>query len=787
MPRRVTVPFAVGFVAGSAVAQQLPALPPYWSWAVLLPALGALIRFRPAPSGGNSRLNPFALPAAFALGFIWAVLYAAMHLSADLPLSVQRQSALVEGIVLSVPQAFEHGKRFDFAIREILEPGDAPLPSRIRLNWYDRDSPLKAGEHWQFRVSLRHPHGTLNPGGLDYERWLFAAGIRAVGYVRDSRENRRLADGREHPWSPRVWRQALYDRLSETLAGSPMAGIIVALTLGSDQDIGPEQWEVLRRTGTAHLVAISGSHIGLIAGFVFFAVRAACARLGPLRWPPPRIAAGAAFTAALLYSALADFAIPTQRALIMIAIAMGAVILRRNSNPLHILATAALAVVLHDPLAAVAPGFWLSFAAVALILFGLGWRREAVRGWRALLLINWGTAVGLAPFLLLFFQQVSLVSPVANLLAVPVLGVVLIPLCLAGALLLPIQAAPGGWLLALAERLLLWFWPVLEWLSALPLAQWTHAEPPFWTIPPALAGTLLLLAPKGIPARWLGLVLLLPAATADPARPDRGGFRLVLLDVGQGLAAVAETRNHTLVFDTGARFGTRFDMGGAVIEPYLRHQGVKRIDALIVSHGDNDHIGGARSLIKRFPIDRSYSSVPAALPELPVLACRAGLSWEWDGVRLDMLAPIEHSERGNDNSCVLKITGSGGSALLTGDIERRGEALLVRDYRERLASDILVVPHHGSRTSSTRAFLEAVKPRYALIPDGYLNRFGFPHPEVLRRYRDIGAAVFDTAGSGAISVEAGNRPGGLRLRRYRVEHGRYWNAPADGGWTAGRQ
>jgi competence protein ComEC len=758
----VTLPRVVAFVAGVIAIQQFPSLPDFPSLGLLGLAFGVLLHLR------------LHGPAAFVFGLLWAIGFASLRLGETLPGTSERLPALVEGVVLDLPQSLDRGVRFDFGIERVLESDGLKLPGRVRLSGHDPTLAPKAGERWRFRISLRRPHGLANPGGFDYEQWLFAHGIRAVGYVRNSRHNQRLAEGSS--WSVAVWRQHLYDRLSDTLANHSKAGLIKALTLGADDDIPQEQWEVLRRTGTAHLIAISGSHIGLIAAFVFFLARAAWVRWGSPHGSPPSVAALAGFLAALLYSALADFAIPTQRALIMIGVAMGAVILRRPLDAPHALAVALLAVVLYDPPAVLAPGFWLSFGAVALIAFTLSGRLGRLSGWQALLKINGATALGLAPLLLLFFQQVSIVSPLANFLAVPILGTLMIPLCLAGAVLLTIHPPSGAWLLHLAAAILDGTWPILEYLAAGPLAQWTHAAPPPWTLPFALAGVLLLLVPRGIPGRWLGLVLLLPAVTWEPERPPPGGFRLALLDVGQGLAAVVETRGRTLVFDAGARFGPNFDMGGAVIEPYLRWRGLGHVDRLVVSHGDNDHIGGARTLLRRFAVGRLSTSVPEQLPEFAPEPCRAGERWWWDGVEFRMLGPVARLDKENDNSCVLRVRGRGGSALLTGDIERAAESLLVERYGDGLASDLLVVPHHGSKTSSTRDFLAQVRPRYALIPAGPLNRFGFPHPSVVRRYRNRGATVLGTAESGAILVDAGNGTDELRIERYRSSHRRYWNS-----------
>lgn len=757
MPR-----LALGFVAGVVLVQRLPELPGPFIGAALAVGLAACLWRR------------WFGVAAFGLGLLWATGYAAIRLHDALPVATERQQAVIEGTVLSIPDAMERGARFDFAVESVREPTATSFPARVRLNWYDDATPPKAGEHWRLRVSLRPPHGMLNPGGFDYEQWLFAQGIRAVGYVRKSSDNQRLDSQRWDFLSRRVWRQAVYDRLSETLAGSPVAGLVKALTMGHEDDIAPAQWDVLRKTGTAHLVAISGSHIGLIAGLVFWLTRRAVAWLGVLRWSPSSLAAVAGLVAALLYSALADFTIPTQRAMIMIVVAMGGVMLQRNLDALHVLATALLAVTLYDPLAVLSPGFWLSFGAVALIAYVLAGRTGKLGAAGSLLKINWATALGLAPVLLLFFRQVSLVSPLANLLAVPMLGTLLIPVCLLGALLLPVVPPLGAGLLHLAEFVLLHIWPVLAWLAELPLAQWTHAEPPLWTIPLALAGTLLLLAPRGIPARWLGVVLLLPAATWQPEPLPLGVFRLTLLDVGQGLASVVETRSRTLVFDTGARFGPNYDMGGVVIEPFLRQRGQGRIDALVVSHGDNDHSGGAGTLLRRFPVGALYAGAPAGLAEFPATRCGPGQRWTWDGVDFEMLGPLKASEKDNDNSCVLRVRGGGRQALLTGDIERPAESLLVESHGEGLRSDVLVVPHHGSKTSSTRGFLAAVNPGLALIPAGYLNRFGFPHRDVLSRYGTIGAKVLNTASAGAIGVVLG-RPGPLQADEYRREQRRYWH------------
>jgi competence protein ComEC len=754
---------ALAVAAGALAAQQFHALPPP-------PAIWIA-----AAASAMLWLARLKLPAAFVFGLAWALGLAAWRWHEALPADLERRDLLVEGAVLDVPEAVERGIRFGFRPEAVLSPPGAALPSRIRLSWPQSPPPVKAGQRWRLHVRLKRPHGFFNPGGMDYELWLFSQGIRAAGYVRESADNRLLAEA--PALSLAAWRQALFDRLTQALAGRDMAGVVAALAMGEESAITGGQWEVFRRTGTAHLVAISGSHISLVAGLVYWLAHRACAGLGLMRLPPSSVAAVLACLAAWLYAALSGFAVPAQRALAMICVASLGLAAQRNVRPAPTLSLALLAVVLYDPLAVLSAGFWLSYGAVALILLAVAGRLGRPGWWRESWTVNWATCLGLAPLLLFFFQQVSLVSPLANLLAVPAVGVALTPLCLAGALLLGVHPPSGEAVLRLAETLLEYVWIALQWLSGLPWAQWSHPSPPAWALPFALAGAALLLAPKGIPARWLGLVLLLPAMTLAPRPPAAGQFRLTLLDVGQGLAATVQTHGHVLVFDAGPSFGKTFDTGAAVVEPFLRRQGVDALDMLVVSHGDNDHIGGAASLLKRFPVAQALSSVPARLPEAHAAECLAGQSWEWDGVRFDMLSPLDAAGGENDRSCVLRVSAAAGSALLTGDIEQAAERRLAERYGAALKADILIAPHHGSKTSSSPGFLDLVRPACVLVPSGYLNRYGFPHPDVLRRYQAAGAQVYNTASAGAVSVEPGASPPSA----YRDTDGKYWNAVgADG-------
>jgi competence protein ComEC len=492
--------------------------------------------------------------------------------------------------------------------------------------------------------------------------------------------------------------------------------------------------------------------------------------------PAPRVAALAALLAATGYAALAGFAIPTQRALVMLAAGLLGVLLDRRTAPSILLALALLAVLVFDPLAVLAPGFWLSFAAVAVILYVVTGDRRAP-GWRSRLLtfgrVQWAVTLGLLPLLLFIFQQASVTSPLANLAAIPVVELVVIPATLLG--VLGLLVLPDGWasgVLLVAATALEWLWPLLAALARWPAALWSQAAPAPWVLAAASVGVALLLAPRGFPGRWAGSVWLLPLLVVTPPAPAVGEVWLTLLDVGQGLSVVVRTAGHTLVFDTGARFNARFDLGRAVLVPYLRQSGAGRVDVLVVSHGDNDHIGGSGSLLAAVPVAEVLTSVPERIGG-GARACADGQRWEWDGVRFEFLHPGPGAAGGDNNaSCVLRIEGPYGRALLPGDIEAGAERALVASRPAALRAEVLVVPHHGSRTSSSDAFVDQVGPQLALIPVGHRNRYRHPHPDVVARYRERGIRLEDSAHAGAIEVRMTGA--GVQVERQRDRHRRYW-------------
>ncbi len=747
------------------LVQQLPSLPSLW-WALLIVPLTALVAWR----------RVFIIPSLFVIGAVWVTLQAGLILQDSLPQELEGKDLWVEGTIADLPKDLERGFSTEFDVaRAKFDDEPVKIPHRIRLNITNPELHPRIGDEWGFLVRLKRPHGFQNPGGFDYEGHLFSERIRATGYVRAEQAPRLIASNL-YSYPIGRFRQWLGERIHAALAQSPMAGLITAFANGDQGGISDAQWEVLRRTGTTHLIAISGMNIGLVAGIVYFLVRWLWAIPGypVLRLPAQKAAAVVALAAAVFYSALAGFAIPTQRAIIMLAVVLGAILLNRAVRPPQLLATALLLVLIYDPLAVMSTGFWLSFASVAVILLSVQGRvREAK--WKQWGRLQWVVAVGLLPLLLLLFQQTSLSGPFANMLAIPVIESLVIPVTLLGALcvvLLP--QIISSLLFQFAAWVMGLLWKALEYLSGLEYSLWVQHAPVSWALPVGLIGIVWLLMPRGWPARWVGTIGLLPLFLMRPPGPSTGEVWLTLLDVGQGLAAVVRTHQHVLIFDTGARFSARFDAGRAALVPYLRATGVDDLDVLLVSHGDNDHIGGAQSLLAAFPAKHILSGVPERLPG--AVPCQAGQTWRWDDVDFTVLNPPEETSfRGNNAGCVLLVTSRHGTLLLPADIETEAEQSLLEAWNGDLHADVLVAPHHGSKTSSTEVFIDAVQPQLTLLPVGYRNRYKHPHPIVVERYQQRGIRLLDSPASGAITVKMGTQ--GMTVSSYRQDAKRYWFAP----------
>ena len=706
--------------------------------------------------------------AGASLGAGWSALVAQHRLAEALPAELEGKDLQLTGIVASLPNRFDDGQRFVFEVESASDGSRAvTIPSRIALGWYaaEQSSPvLIPGQRWQLTARLKQPHGQRNPDGFDAEAWWLTEGIRANGYVRQNPAV--LRD--EFVISVRDLvgraRHILRERIQQALPDARFAGVIVALVIGDQRGIEADDWDVFTRTGVGHLISISGLHITMIAalfsGLAHFLWRHSffIGTQLPLWLPARKAAAVAGLLSAIGYVALAGFGIPAQRTLLMLAVAALAVWCNALLSASQLLACALLVVLMFDPWAVLWPGFWLSFGAIACLLFAASGRMTNAGGWRNALRsatqTQWAVTAGLLPLTLLLFAQVSLISPLANAVAIPVVSAVVTPLALLGVVL---PAPLCGWVLQLAHGSLALLAQGLQWFAALPLAVWQAPTPGWFETVLALAGTAWLLCPRGWPLRWAGLFAWLPLLMAQPSAPGRG-FWVTAFDIGQGNALLIETPSFRLLYDTGPAYSAAADGGNRVILPYLRARGIDTLEAVVISHSDIDHAGGARSLMKAMDIGWVASSLPAghALRDARHVDCVAGQRWRRDGVQFEFLHPLVSDSdvaKPNARSCTLKISAGNYAVLLTGDIEAPQERALLQRAAEQLRADVLLAPHHGSGTSSTPAFLDAVAPKIALFQVGYRNRYRHPKAEVVERYHQRGIAVLRTDRSGAVSLQ----------------------------------
>ncbi|MFI4887444.1 MAG: DNA internalization-related competence protein ComEC/Rec2 [Burkholderiales bacterium] len=821
---RINLPIAAAlaaFAAGATLLQFCARLPPAPAVLTLVSfalTAGALLVAR-APGhdrvgsivNARARILPvapdrlvrasLAIAASGLLGFCYSAWRAEIRLADALPSAWEDRDVRIAGVVDDLPQISDNGARFAFVVERVVTAG-AVVPQRVSLAWYAPRSETRdhavvappavhAGERWTLTVRLKRPHGNVNPDGFDLEAWLLEHDLRATGYVRDDAANVRDSEfaGRAGDHVQRA-RERVRERIGNALPEAPYEGVLVALAIGDQRAIPEVQWAVFNKTGITHLVSISGLHVTVFAALAGACALALARRSAALtlRIPARKVAALVGACVAFGYVLLAGAEVPAVRTLLMLVVAAVGLWVGRPGTAALVWLWSLVAVLLWDPWAGLAPGFWLSFGAVGLLLYAGAARLRApdAAGWRARLReslresahAQWVVTLGLVPGTLALFQQVSVVSALANAIAIPVVTLAIVPLALFG-IVVPVETS---WLVA--HAILSALMGYLEWLAALPLAAWASHAPVGWTVAIAIAGILWLLAPRGTPGRALGALWTLPMALLLPPAVPAGGVRVVVLDVGQGLAVLVATEHRALVYDTGPRFNESVDAGGRIVVPFLRAAGIAKLDALIVSHADNDHSGGALSILRAVPVGQVISSLPT---DHPIVAyegessratrCAAGDRWQWDGVAFEILHPAREAygdatRKSNDLSCVLRVTSNGGRVLLTGDIEALSEAELLARY-QALDADVLVVPHHGSRTSSTPAFIGAVSPRFAVIAAGYRNRFGHPRGEVLARYARAGATWPRTDLQGAITVTlAAGQPVAAIAERERRR--RYW-------------
>lgn len=758
---------AVCFISGISSLVYLNSLPP--TDLLLLIALPVMVAVR--------KTTPLLVLVA---GFVVAAVQANGVLAKQVPADYLHREITITGTVTGLPEHNGVRLRFLFRLKSYSKAG-APIEidgkdALVRLNWYTAAPSLSPGDQLRLVVKLKAPGGFMNPGGFDYEKWLFQQRIIATGYVR----NKNLTDVFIKPGQRSVqWFEAsrfwLRSRLLQATTGLPNQGLILALAVGDRSHIQPDQWDRYLATGTNHLLAISGLHITLVAGFFGFLARMAWGRLTFLQHTSKNSCAlYVATLAAFSYAVMAGFSVPTQRSLIMFCVLAGLVLLKRHQQRQTALATALIAVCLVNPMSVMSAGFWMSFSAVAVLFLVFSfvpqtdWRHRLLYVLRGHLLIT----IGLYPLTLFVFEKVSVVAPLANFFAVPIVGMVITPLIFVSSMAVLFSTQAASVLLVAADLLLSLIDSMLSGLTQLPLVMLHVGEISIFSMSLVVIAALVSLLPLHNSVRWLAPVLVLAVLFNDSKAPDDGAYQATFLDVGQGTSVVIRTRRHTLVYDTGPQFSSSFNAADAVIIPYLRSQRIDLVDRLIVSHADRDHSGGADELVAGFAVTDSMVSAP--IKQLPAAQfCRAGQTWQWDGVSFQILYPSAN-DRGSENdlSCVLLISTAGGKrTLLPGDIESAGEQRLLQSGVSEV--DILMAPHHGSATSSGHEFVAATSPQNVVYTVGYANRYKFPHDVVSERYEALGSGQFSTAADGAITFSVSDTKE-LSVMRYRYTGSGFW-------------
>ena len=811
---------ALAIVLGAVLVQCFPRLPTLGSsYAASLGLAGLLAILRRQPRSWLWRVT--LVLTALLVSITWATWRAEQRLSAVLSAEHENVVTRLTFRVTSLPNDTSESLRFE---AQVLEPFKAGVPTFLQVSWLKTSNMPKVlpGQVFRAALVLRRPHTNLNPHGFDYEGHLFAKNIRALGRVRGTPFL--VTDNPAASFSVAVARARhhLREGMRRVTANMPYGAVLIALAIGDQDSVKQEHWQIFNLTGITHLVSISGSHVTMLAavgGWLTLLTMKRARWRGRLlceRMPAKVVATLVAMVVAWLYCLLAGWGVPAQRTFFMLACVAVSVLVRHTLSASRVLAGAAAVVVLADPWAPLATGFWLSFLAVG-ILFAAGtagnklgqvhsrWQRlkqvctEASR-------LQWLITIAMLPVLAFLFQQVSLVSPFANALAIPVLTFVVTPLALALALF---GVVPGlGWLATasgvLAHLALEYTLIPVTWLANLSWASFEVAAAPFWTLVLAGVGLCWALQPPGWPLRRAGWCLLLPVLSFEPQRPALGHWRLLAFDVGQGSAVLLQTQTHDILFDTGPRQGAS-DAGTRTLVPGLRALGIRKLDRVVVSHGDSDHVGGLLAVLKALPVGTLYSSFsfqewlrrtsPASASvtfksgPAQTLLCERGHDWEWDGVVFQFLHPeaiqlkVESLRSSktkpskNAQSCVLHVQGLLHSALLPGDIGVKQEQLLLERRAANtppdLAADLVVVAHHGSDTSSSPRFVQRLRAQHAIVQAGYLNRFGHPHPLIKQRWLEGGASFWQTDQHGALV--ANSTPAGLSVQPYSQLRQRYWH------------
>ena len=775
---------AVGGVWCQLQAYSLHSLTAYgWAAALgLVLAVACTQRVRRAPRSTAAAVLLMAALALSAWGFTGV--RAVVHDRDRLDPAWEGRDVAVQARVLGLPVRSAQSMRLMLALEST--PAGVRLPSRVQVHWYAYGAQawpeVRSGERWAFTLRLRQVHGASNPNGFDRELWLWQQGVGALGYVRSgSRDPVPVRLSAASAWSVDAARQAVVLAIEQRLGDTPAAGVIRALVVGEQAAIEREDAAVFRTTGVAHLMSISGLHVTMFAWLamrVLHLVWRRWAGVWPsvlLAWPTPTVAAGGGVALATAYAVFSGWAVPAQRTVLMLAVVValrwGA---RRWPWPV-VWASAMLAVVSWDPWALLQAGFWLSFVAVAILIGSddpfhrshrpTRWRERFWAWWRQLLREQSLITVALVPMTLVWFGQVSWVSCLANLLAIPWVTLLVTPLAMLGVLVPPLWDVVGAAVAAMVAVLGV-------------MAQWPWAAST-WPAPPAPLAVLSVLggAVAVMPWPWvlrgLGLLAVVPVLWFSPARPAVGEFEVVALDVGQGSAVVVRTARHTLLYDTGPRYGPEADAGQWVVLPYVWSMG-ERLDAVIVSHADSDHAGGVASVAQAFPQARWLSSYDKQAER----RCVAGQNWQWDGVRFELAhpSPEDYGPDGrgrwptNAMSCVLLVGDDRRRVWLGGDIDADRETRWALRH-PHVRADVMLAPHHGSGTSSSPVLLNTLQPRWVLVQAGYRNRFGHPAAVVTARYDERGIAWVTSPQCGAATWHSAQPD---RVDCHRLSRPRYW-------------
>ncbi|MBI5275688.1 MAG: DNA internalization-related competence protein ComEC/Rec2 [Burkholderiales bacterium] len=780
-----------GAVLGTALQVQQAQLWAWWVYALILLVMPALSRPWWRTRSHGSRLKAgMTLVGVAAFTFALVGLRASYFQSNALDPALEGRDIALTGLVTAMPHRNEAGARFRLLVESAKAGGaEVVVPAHVQLGWYHGAVPgaagvlelqrpsadLRPGERWQLTARLKAPHGHANPNGFDYELWLWEQGVQATGYVRAGPSDpvpQRI--GRTWRFPVEQVRHAVRDAIYERVTDRRLAGILAALVAGDQGAIERADWDIFRATGVAHLMSISGLHVTMFAWLAAAAIGALWRRSRRLclAWPAQHAGLVGGLLLATAYALFSGWGVPAQRTIWMLATVSLLRLSGRQWPWPWVWLLACAVVVTLDPWALLQPGFWLSFVAVGVLFATDAGRSKDGNALVRMLREQWVVTLALTPLAILLFGQVSVIGLLANLLAIPWVTLVVTPLAMSGALVAPVWDV-AAW----AVQALAW---VLEALAKLPFATLSVAAPPLWAGAAGVLGGLLLAMRGPVGLHLLGVPLLLPVVLWQPVRPAVGEFELLAADVGQGNAVIVRTATHTLVYDTGPRYSRESDAGDRVLVPLLRQAG-ESVTTVVLSHRDIDHSGGAAAVLAAHPQATLQSSI-AHDHDLqllrPATRCEAGQAWRWDGVAFEVVHPVRAdyatAKKPNAVSCVLKIGNGRANALLAGDIEQPQEALLLA--RASIAADVLLVPHHGSRTSSSDAFLAAVDPKFAMVQAGYRNRFGHPAPQVMDRYRERGIRVVASPACGA-ATWASAAPGEVRCERAVAP--RYWRHRVD--------